>query len=532
MKTDDPDSDLRFYAALAAAAAVVNSSLQVEQVLDLILAQVPAVIPADAYSVMLVRGGVDHLVRWCGYEALGPESEITQAMRQIESHPSVHEMIARGESIVVTDMQQSAMWRSTLGRFGHRAYVGAPIHIDGQVEGYINANSSQPGHFTPRDGERLKAFADHAAVALRNARLYEATQRNAAELMERIEERTAELASRTAWSEAILASASDGIVVTDAEGTILQMNPVAAQWLNERLLPEEARRLQAAIESAAQRPAAQPQPLETLGRLDFELRAAPISTDEQPRAAVVVAVHDVTHLRALDRMKTQFITDVSHELRTPVAAIRLYGSLLRRSAPERWEGYLAALDEATQRMTRLIEGIVQIARLEAGHLTLEPTNVNLNALVSTAAESFLPMAEAKGLRMLQRIAPQPIPVVVDPHWMNQAIEHLIENAVLYTPTGEVGVTTTTARVGEASWAICEVVDTGLGIPNDELAHLAERFFRGEEARTRQIPGSGLGLSIARAIVRQHNGRIEAESRVGVGSRFSVWLPLATAAYPT
>ena len=521
--TDDHDAEheLRYSSALAAAAAVVNSSLDVEQVLDRILEQVSAVVPADTYNIILIRDGQGHMVRWRGYEALEIVDQITRVMPTIDGFETFRMMIVGGKPVVIPDTQASQAWSATSGRIDHRAYVGAPIRIDGVTEGFLNVNSARPGHFTARDGERLMAFANHAAIALKNARLYEAAQHHAAELEARVAERTAELAARTAWSEAILASTSDGIVVADSEGQILQMNPVARRWLERELSAENAVRLRDAIEAAAMAPATTPQPLSIFEGRDFELHAAPVSTETQPRAAVVVAVHDVSHLRALDRMKSQFIADVSHELRTPVAAVRLYASLLERGVLERREGYLASLQEATQRITRLVEGIVQIARLEAGHVLLEPTPSDLNTLATASVNSFAPIAEAQGLNMVTEFASDPIIVEVDPHWLHQALDHLIENAVRYTPAGEVRVTV--RRVGP--WAVCEIADTGLGIPAEETPRLFERFFRGEEARTRQIPGSGLGLSIARGIVQRHGGHIAVDSHHGSGSRFGVWLPL-------
>jgi len=410
----------------------------------------------------------------------------------------------------------------------HRAYLGAPIRIAGRTEGFININSSDPNRFDSDDAERLKVFADHAAVALRNAQLYRETQRYAEELERRVEDRTRALETRTAWSEAVLRSTSDGIIVTDGEGNITQMNPVASRWLEQVLQPADAAILCEAVRSTALRAAERPEELVDLGGIDLELQASPVFEDN-PRGNAVVAVHDVTHLRALDRMKSQFISDVSHELRTPIAAMLLYTSLLQTSPEDRKASYFAALEQELSRLTQLLEGILHIARIEAGHLELRPQEMDLDLLASTVADSYAPEAETRGLDMQYHSPGHPVLVQADPAWIIRSVNNLMENALLYTHTGSIDVATAIQERDGTAYAQLSVTDTGIGIREEEREHLFDRFFRGEEARTMQIPGSGLGLAIVQGVVAVHGGSILVESEEGKGSRFTIRLPLAPTA---
>lgn len=521
-------SELAFAEALTAAAAVVASSLDFEQVLDRILEQVARVVPADTYNIMLVTDTTAQIVRWRGYDRLGiPDAKIARTITTVDAYPSFREMRETGQPVFIEDTTEMDSWVTKPGRVDHRAYVGAPIRIGDRTEGFINVNSSQPGEFSAEDAQRLQAFANHASIALQNARLYEETRHHAAELERRVQARTDELRARTAWSEAILRSTSDGIIVTDLAGGIIQANPVAERWLSQELSPADASQLRAAVRDAVQHPDERPDRFVELTGLDLELRAAPVSGAATGQEAVVVAVHDVSHLRALDRMRSQFISDVSHELRTPVAAIRLYTSLLETSSPDRRATYFQSLRQEIARLSRLVESILQIARIEAGRVELNPHTVDLNLLVSSTASAFAQEAAAKGLELTCQTTGVPLPVHIDSHWLNLAIEKLVDNAIMYTPAGRIHLSNTAEQVEQKHWAVFVVEDTGIGIPQSELSAIFDRFFRGEEARTRQIAGSGLGLTIAKRVLELHGGQIAVESAPGQGTRVTVRLPLAS-----
>jgi len=527
----DPNAEpeLQFAAALAAAAAVINSSLNFEEVLDQILEQVTRVVPGATYNIMLLEEGVGRIVRWRGYREQNiSEQKVRETITHVESYFTFRRMMQTGEPVVIGDTEAYEAWVRKPQRVDHRAYLGVPIRIAGRTEGFININSSRPNRFTSDDAKRLKVFADHAAIALRNAQLYRRTQRYAEELERRVKDRTQALEARTAWSEAVLRSTSDGIIVTDSGGTIIQMNPVAARWLEQALQPADAALLRQAVRSTAQRASESPEEFVDLGGIELELRASPVFEDN-PTGNAVVAVHDVTHLRALDRMKSQFISDVSHELRTPITAMLLYTSLLRKSPEDRKASYFASLDEELHRLTRLVEGILHLARIEAGHLELKPQTMDLDLLASTAVTSHAAEAETRGLELRYQSPGHPVIVQADPTWMIRAVNNLMENALLYTHTGGIEVTTAIQDCDGTAYAQLAVTDTGIGIREGEREQLFERFFRGEEARTMQIPGSGLGLPIVEGVVTVHGGSIEVESEEGKGSRFTIRLPLAPTA---
>jgi signal transduction histidine kinase len=479
---------------------------------------------------MLVEGNVARIVRRRGYERVGlSPAPLTDV--PISRYPALVRMMETGSPVVIPDTTAAVDW--VVGRPGRDwrlSYVAAPILVKGQTVGFLNVNGAQAGQFGPADARRLQIFADHAAAAIENARLYQEQHEYAEQLEGRVRERTAQLQAQYAWLEAVLGSTTNGIIVVDTAGEIILSNPVAQTWLNQMLSPQDAARLRDAVRDIARQAQASdrnPTTLLELKGLDLELRAAQISDRSREEAVAVVAAHDVSHLRALDRMKTRFVSNVSHELRTPVTTIKLYAALMARTPPEKWKTYLEALTQEADRQASLVEDILQISRIDAGRLALETRSIALNELIEAAVISHQVLAGNKQLTLTQQpLEVSPI-VCVDPERMMQVLNNLVENGIHYTPEGgTIVVSAGTEEMAGRTWAVVKVSDTGWGIPAEEQPHLFERFFRGEEPRQMQVPGTGLGLAIVREIVELHGGQVTVESQVGAGTTFVVWLPLA------
>jgi signal transduction histidine kinase len=350
------------------------------------------------------------------------------------------------------------------------------------------------------------------------------------QLEQRVRERTAQVQAQYARLDAILRSTSDGIVVTDARGEIIQGNPVAQTWLTQTLSPEDAGRLLETVRDLAQRAEQRPKTVLELTGLDLEVKAAPVADAGEP--AVVIDVHDVSHLKALERMKSRFITNISHELRTPVATIKLYTELMRRK-PEKQEQYLDVLAHQVNWLARLVNDIIQISYIDAGRLEMKPRPTPLNELTEAVIANHQTLARERDVTLEYCPGTGPfrksLVSLVDPDRLTQVLANLVVNSIQYTPQGgRVVVSTGTEEAQGRMWATVTVADTGMGIPEKELPHVFERFFRGEKPREMQISGIGLGLTIVKEIVELHGGRVTVESKVDVGATFTVWLPLADA----
>ncbi len=227
-------------------------------------------------------------------------------------------------------------------------------------------------------------------------------------------------------------------------------------------------------------------------------------------------------LRQLDRLKDEFVALVSHELRTPLTSIRGYLELISEddNLSDEQVRFLDTIDRNAQRLERVVGDLLFFAQIEAGKLSLEEGDVDINTLVEEAVQAAEPSAATKSIALT--VEPGELPVIQgDRARLAQVLDNFISNAIKFTPTDGAVSVTTRALPGEIEIV---VADTGMGIPADELPLLFQRFFRAESATVGAIPGTGLGLAIAKAIVAGHGGRIRVESEHGAGTTFTVILP--------
>ena len=229
-------------------------------------------------------------------------------------------------------------------------------------------------------------------------------------------------------------------------------------------------------------------------------------------------------LKELDRLKTKFVTDVSHELRTPVTNLSLYLNLLERGKSEKRESYIAVLKEQAARLAALVENILDLSRLERDMAQTTFSPVDLNEIAGQVVAAHQAWAGRAGLTLTFEPASNLPLARGEPRQLTQVITNLVTNSLSYTSAGSVRVRTYLDP--RRRTACLEVRDTGIGIEPDDLPHVFERFYRGRRAGQSDIPGAGLGLGIVKEIVELHGGTVDAQSRVGEGSTFRVWLPLS------
>jgi signal transduction histidine kinase len=231
-------------------------------------------------------------------------------------------------------------------------------------------------------------------------------------------------------------------------------------------------------------------------------------------------------LKELDALKDDFVASVSHEFRTPLTSIRGYAELLLdpETGPlnDDQRRFLGTMNRSSERLLRLVGDLLFIAQLDATSLCLQPAPLSLSQIVEDAVDAARPAAEAKSLLITTEITDQP-ELIGDEARLGQLLDNLITNAIKFTQTGTV---TVTLRTHERHAEI-EIRDTGIGIPTAEQQRLFERFFRSSTANAYAIQGSGLGLSIAKAIVQGHGGTIDLASTEGQGTTFRIRLPLPT-----
>lgn len=234
-------------------------------------------------------------------------------------------------------------------------------------------------------------------------------------------------------------------------------------------------------------------------------------------------------LKVLDRLKSKFVSDVSHELRTPITSLSLYLDLIERAGPERSQHYWSVLRKQTERLNHLIEDILSLSRLQMGKIDVSLAPSDLNEIVAEVVDMRRDQFDEARLSLSLELDETLPPVNGQPDLLVQVINNLVGNALSYTPEGSVAVRTYVDA--SRDMACVAIVDSGVGISDDDLPHIFERFYRGQATGQSNIPGTGLGLTIVEEIVGLHYGRIDVNSEEGRGTTFCVYLPLAPQPVP-
>jgi len=227
--------------------------------------------------------------------------------------------------------------------------------------------------------------------------------------------------------------------------------------------------------------------------------------------------------KAVAQMK-DFTASISHELRTPLTTLRGEAeiALAHAGTGSECRRVLESQLEEFEKLSRMINQMLTLARAEAGQIELARDTANLSALARSLVEQMEPVASNRGIVLSARCG-DGVTVTGDSSWLERAILNLIDNAIKFTPEG--GAVEVRVRT-QGSEAILEVIDNGIGIPQQAMPHVFERFYRGDPSRSSETEGTGLGLSLVEWIVREHRGRVSVESRSGQGSIFRITLPLA------
>jgi K+-sensing histidine kinase KdpD len=399
-----------------------------------------------------------------------------------------------------------------------------PLATHGQVIGVIFIFRNYQDLFTPNDRVLLQSFADQAAIAVFNARLY------------------GQVSYEKQRLDALLDSAADGILILNADLTIERVNDAFERMYGKthdelaKLSHDEvicwARNPQGEtlneaiangwpltpnatlyVEGDLERPLPPPLPI--------GVTYAPLLSHDGKLRNIIASVRDITHFRTADEIKATFISIVSHELRTPVALIKGYASTLRRD-DAKWDkstisDSLAVIEEEADRLSKMIDDLLDASRLQAGGLSLNRGDVSLPLLAKRVAERFTTQSNK---HTITAEFPEKFPIVVaDETRVEQVVSNLVSNALKYALQGKIKIT---GAVRPEQVIVC-VSDEGPGIEAKDLPHIFDRFYRSTKA-VKHTKGAGLGLYLARAIVEAHGGRIWADPKPDSGARICFSLP--------
>jgi PAS domain S-box-containing protein len=417
----------------------------------------------------------------------------------------------------------------------------------GSEELAVKAMKSGASDYLIKDPARnyLKVFPEVVKHAIRHKKAEDELKNYHEKLVELVRERTEQLAEEKELLAVTLSSMGDAVVAVNVEDRIVLFNK-AAEWLTgwrfEEVNGKSADEVIKIVNEQTRQPAESPidRVLESRKvesgtdhdvlvarngrRCPVSATAAPIRRNDGTMTGIVLVFRDVSQQREIDRMKSDFISSVSHELRTPLTSIKAYAETMlqdRNMTEETRIEFLQVIDEESDRLTNLINGILEISRMESGTIEIVRRPVDVCLVTRRAVEGLEHLASKKKIRIETGIAEYLPEILGDENKIHSLVSNLVNNAIKFTP--ENGCIRVSAQVSNNELVI-KVTDNGMGIPSEDLPKIFGRFYRVYRPGT-QIQGTGLGLAIVKEIVLRHDGRIEVESEIGKGSTFTVYLPV-------
>ena len=486
--------------ALAQIGRTVTATLDLDPVLTAVVEDAVRLTGAEEGSLLLLDPESGELYMRASKNF---DEEFARTFRLHVQDSLAGQVVASGEAVLLDERSPQKIKPSYLVH----SLLYVPLRVRGRTIGVLGVDNRKAGrNFSREDQTVMKAMADYAAIAIENARLYERTEAERRQL------------------ETVLTQTESGVLVLDPENRLLLVNRAARQayGINGDVLGRSVVEAldDAELLSLIRAPGTQPR------REELGVRDGRVFTAQRtliPGVGQSIVMHDITHLKELDRIKSEFVTTVSHDLRSPLTAILGYVELIERAGPvtEQQKEFIRRVRLSVEQITNLVTDLLDLGRIEAG-LDASKEKTPLAVLARYAVEGLRNMAEAKQVVVVAGL-PDELPMVTgDPYRLRQMIGNLLENAIKYTPLG--GQVDISAEA-EGDQVILRIRDNGPGIPPADQPYLFDKFFRASNV-PEESTGTGLGLSIVKSIVDNHQGRIWVDSKLGAGTVFTVVLPRA------
>lgn len=559
----------------------LTGTLETEPLLTIIIESAVEILSCEAGSLLMVDEQTDELV----FRVItGPVARELLNRRLPPGSGVVGQAVSTRQPVIVNDVQKSATWFSKTDRqtgFETRALLAIPLIVKDEVIGVLEViNKTDHSPFTIDDQELLTAFAAQAAVALENARLYTLTDLALAErveelsVMQRIDrelntsldtERAMNITLEWALRQSRASAGLVGTVGEDAlriiahqgysdeinafEDKLVPLERIPVKKLGSLEIPQSEALTGDGAGLLHNAHSLTVVPIrregEQMGVLVLESASPELFPEEtlnflqrlSDHAAIAISNAQLyAAVQSANLAKSEFVSFVSHELKNPMTSIKGYTELLAAGAvgpvTDAQANFLSTIRSNVERMSTLVSDLADVSRIEAGRLKLEFKEVKLVEVMEEIGRSMKRQVEEKNQTVSVEIPEDLPPVWADRTRLVQVITNLVSNANKYTPAG--GQIRVAARASENRWDLSgagqvvhvQVEDSGIGISEEDAGKIFTKFFRSEDPKTREAPGTGLGLNITKSLVELQGGKIWFESEIGKGSIFHFTIPVA------
>jgi len=493
---------------LLVASQKVASTLELEEALDAILA---AIVDSGASSarIVLVRDMIPGLVEIPNKYASGPQKDVYMHLDQ-----QILSMNERREQIVMAALTRTRGLDIDPGLPQPASLAAVALRHENRYFGVLWTAYKEQHVFSEADISFLTTLASQAALAVANIRLFLAVEASRRQL------------------ETVLDSTPDPVLVTDAANRLILVNPAASQIFGITIRRGERQNLQKTIPIKPLYELLQLSSSVDEGRTTeikmpdgktYLATASAMIADDRTVGRVCI-MRDVTQLKEIDTLKSEFVSTVSHDLRSPLTLMRGYATMLEMAGDlnDQQKNYIKMIVQGVDNMAKLVNNLLDLGRIDFG-VGLQVENIPVLSIIERVTGSLQMLARDKEISLSVEI-PKDIPHAIegDQALLYQAVYNLVENAIKYTPQGgDVMVKLDPST----DYLIFAIKDSGIGIPKDDIKKLFGKFYRGTNREALKQRGTGLGLAIVKSIAERHGGKVWVESELGEGSTFFMQIPL-------
>ena len=482
----------------------ITSSLDLDSVLSAIVDAAVELTGAEEGSLLLLDESTGELYMRASRNF---QEDFVRTFRLQITDSLAGSVIKTGKPVILDDSTPQKIKTSYLVQ----GLLYVPLQIHGHVFGVLGVDNRKKGMpFNKHHIQLISTMAEYAVIAIENARLY------------------ARASDERQKVETVLTNIQDGVLVIDNDGRVVLVNPMVKSAFN---LEDGNLTGKPAVDLFTQ-----PELLELISipqksvssRAEIPLQDGRIlgaQLTSIPDVGLAVTMSDITYLKKLDRIKSDFVGTVSHDLRSPLTAILGYVDLIDRvgSTNDMQREFIRRVQVSVHNITALVDDLLNLGKIEAGFDSRKEV-VQLNQIIRYAVEELSSRAAEKNQSILVELPEGFPPVFGNPIQLRQMVDNLLDNAMKYTPTE--GIVRIHGQI-EGTQIILQIIDNGMGIPSVDLPYIFDKFFRASNVSP-TMTGTGLGLAIVKSIVENHDGRIWVESTVDQGSTFTVVLPVLEA----
>lgn len=537
-------SEQAFLHVLYKISRILMSSLEEERLLDLMMDELMAVIPADRGCVVLIQD--PQSTEGFQYKTLSLKQKETTSPQispeLIISRTVVHKAIKEQTSIMIANLKDfdDMSTSETVVKKGIQSTLCVPIKGKNQIYGVLYLDTIIKNHsFKENDLDLVTAVANQTGIAMDNAVLWRKMKNYNDELENEVTARTREIAFEQNRLKSILNCMGEGVIVTDVQDHFTLLNPAAKNLFqlteedHQSLITTYPPEIQDMAEDLKNPSQAMKDPGSIfseckiqLGKQHIRVNIAPIRDDENNYLGSVLVNQDITHDVEIEQLKADFISMLSHDLKNPLTVILTSSQMLLKGylgqLSDKMSGQIQSIFRNARTMLEIVNNFLDVSKLDSGKVTIASIEVDIVKLLNSIISNFQTQANELGIELCQSLPQNPTPILMgDPLQLERVFNNLINNSLKFTQSP--GKVSLSCEYNENKYVI-KVADTGLGISEEDIPHLFDRFYRTSQSQGK-IKGTGLGLYIVKSLVELHSGSIAVNSQLGVGTTFTITLPI-------